>query len=420
MIKKLKSLLSKVGPGFISGAADDDPSGITTYSILGASQGLKMLWLVPLALPMMIVIQEICGRIGKVTGDGLVVSLKKYYPKSILIIALSLLCLVNTINIGADLGMMAASIQMIYGQPLWLWIILISVITIILEIYIPYKIYSKFLIILGLSLLSYVITSFLIKSDWTQIILSTFNPTIRLNMDFLILIVAYFGTTISPYLFFWQSTNEVEEEIANGEIKQFGQKEKFLKKRLNEMKIETGIGMLFSQIITWFIIIVCGLTLFPAGIFNIESAHQAASALRPLAGDWAFLLFAVGIIGIGLQSIPVLAGGVAYGLAEIFNLPEGLSKSLTQAKFFYAVIAVTTLIGMLFNLFGLNPIQMLFYTAIISGVIGVPLIAIILSISNNREIMGSNTNGKITNIIGYITLSVMAFCCCILILDQFI
>jgi NRAMP (natural resistance-associated macrophage protein)-like metal ion transporter len=413
----LKKFLSKIGPGFITGAADDDPSGIATYSMVGAQHGLAYLWLVPFVLPLMIAIQEMCGRIGKVTNEGLTTVVKKNYGRTVLIIAFILLFCANTINIGADLGAMASSFQMLLGLPFWLWVVAIGITTALLETIIPYKIYSKLLILLGLSLLSYVITVFIITNQWQSLILATFIPSLKLDRSTLMLLVAFLGTTISPYLFFWQSTNEVEEEIASKRINDFGGKEKVFLSRIKNMQTDTIIGMSFSQIVTWFIIVTCAMTLFNKGITDIQTAQQAASALKPLAGDAAYLLFTIGIVGIGLQSIPVLAGGIAYAFSEIYDLPEGLSKKPSKAKMFYFVIAFTTLLGILFNLFGFNPITMLFYAAIINGVLAVPLILLILLITNNKKIMGAYTNRFYTNIISGVALLAMGISAVYLIVD---
>lgn len=391
MLKILRIIshkFSRLGPGFITGAADDDPSGVATYSIAGAQFGYKLNWLSLFLTPMMIAVQEMCGRIGMVSGMGLAGAIRKYYPKKLLIFSILLLFIANTVNIGADLGIMAASLEMIAGLPYLFWLVAVTIFTLLMEVFVPYDKYSRYLKWMGLTLLVYGLTAFLVKQDWLQVIKFTFIPHIDLNLTYLMTTVAFLGTTISPYLFFWQAAEEVEEEIKEGKIAEFEESPEVVETEIKHMQKDTTAGMIFSNLISVFIILTTAATLHVNNITDIESPQQAALALRPLAGNFAYLLFTFGIIGIGLQSVPILAGGVAYAFAEAFGFKEGLAKKLTEAKAFYATIGLATLIGALMNLIGINPIKALYYTAILNGIIAVPLIAIIIKLADNEKIIG--------------------------------
>lgn len=384
----IKHKFGRLGPGFITGAADDDPSGVATYSIAGAQFGYKLNWLSLFLTPMMIAVQEMCGRIGMVSGMGLAGAIRKYYPKKLLIFSILLLFIANTVNIGADLGIMAASLEMIAGLPYLFWLVAVTIFTLLMEVFVPYDKYSRYLKWMGLTLLVYGLTAFLAKQDWLQVIKFTFIPHIDLNLTYLMTTVAFLGTTISPYLFFWQAAEEVEEEIKEGKIAEFEESPEVVETEIKHMQKDTTAGMIFSNLISVFIILTTAATLHANNITDIESPQQAALALRPLAGNFAYLLFTFGIIGIGLQSVPILAGGVAYAFSEAFGFKEGLAKKLTEAKAFYATIGLATLIGALMNLIGINPIKALYYTAILNGIIAVPLIAIIIKLADNEKIIG--------------------------------
>lgn len=404
ILKKIKKAFKKIGPGFITGAADDDPSGIATYSITGAQYGYRMNFLVLFLMPSMIVIQEMCGRLGMITGKGLADIIEKYCSRKILYFTVLLLVIANVINIGADLGIIAASIQMILGFKFYYWLGLSAIFIILMEITIPYEKYSKILKWLGLSLGVYVITAFLVKQDWSKIAFYTFIPHIELNSEYIMTIIGFIGTTISPYLFFWQTSDEVEEAILEDKIDDFGEKIKVRTPDIRKMSFDTRVGMIFSNLIAFFIILTTAATLHISGITHIETAQQAALALRPLAGNFAYLLFAIGIIGIGLESIPVLAGSVGYAVAELFDLKEGLSKPFSKAKGFYVIIAISTVIGVAINYFQINIIQALFYSAVINGIASIPLIALIIKLSSDEKIVGRFKTKLISRIIAYITL----------------
>ncbi|MEK7605255.1 MAG: divalent metal cation transporter [Patescibacteria group bacterium] len=408
-MNKVKKLLKVLGPGFITGASDDDPSGIGTYAQTGAMFGYNQLWTALFSLPFMTVVQEMCGRIGMVTGTGLAGVLKIHYTRKVLYIAVGILFIANTINIGADLGAMAASAQLILGIPFWVWLLIITATTISLEVFVSYPAYARLLKYLTLSLFAYIVTVFVIKQDWMHILSGTIIPSFTFNKDYLLNIVALLGTTISPYLFFWQADEEVEEEIEHHQLRAMGKGVPRITKRdIREMRLDTIVGMLFSNIVMFFIIVTTASTLGAHGIKDIQTADQAASALRPFAGDFAFLLFALGIIGTGLLAVPILAGSASYAISEAFNMKAGLSKRFTQAHGFYAIIALATLLGFLINFTSIKPFTLLYYTAILNGVAAPPLLVLIMLTANNSKIMGKYTNNRTVNMLGWAITSVMS------------
>lgn len=404
---RFSKIFGKLGPGFVTGAADDDPSGIATYSIAGAQFGYGMLWLVLFLVPAMVAIQEMCGRIGMLTGKGLAGVIKQFYSKKILWFSVSLLMVANVINIGADLGIMAASLQMLFGKEFYFWLALSAVVMVLLEITVPYKKYSLYLKWFAMMLLVYVVTAFMSQQDWGQVFSALFIPQIQLNMAYIMTMVGFLGTTISPYLFFWQASEEVEEEVAGGVISDFNNKPKVKERWITAMKNDTKIGMAFSNMITFFIILTTASTLNKNGILTVDSPQAAASALRPLAGDYAYVLFALGVIGIGLQSIPVLAGSVAYAFSDALGLKEGLSKKFIEAKGFYLIIAMATLVGVLINLLGVNVMSALYYAAIINGVMAVPLILIIIRLADDKRVVGVHVSSRWSRSVGWVIFTFM-------------
>jgi len=407
-LKTLKWLLGKIGPGFVTGAADDDPSGIATYAQTGAIFGYGQLWLVWFTAPFMIVIQKMCGRIGMVTGKGLAGVILDHYSRKVLYVTVSLLVIANTINIGADLMAMASSAQMLIGLPFLFWLILITVSIVILEVFVPYRTYSRILKYLTLTLFSYVLAALVVKLNWGTVLHATVIPHIEFSADYLLNIVAVLGTTISPYLFFWQASQEVEEKVMNGQIPDMGiGKPCVTRGGITEMGWDTIAGMSFSQIIMFFIIVTTAATLHAGGITSIHTASQAAEALRPLAGDLAYLLFAAGIIGTGLLAVPVLAGSSAYAVAETVGMKEGLGKKPRLAPGFYAVIAGSTLIGMSLELLGINPITALYYTAALNGLTALPLMALVIMIANKKDVMGRFVNSRASNVLGWVIVFIM-------------
>ena len=398
-----------MGPGFITGASDDDPSGIATYAQTGAQFGYQQLWTAPFSFPFMTVIQEMCGRIGLVTGRGLAGVIKKHYSRPILYIAVLVLFIANTVNIGANLGAMADVAGLLFGIPFIFWLIGMTVLTLALEVFVSYKVYSKYLKYLAFSLFAYVLAAFVVRQNWEQIITSTIVPTFSLSDGFLLNIVAILGTTISPYLFFWQETEEVEEEVERGKIMGIGRGiPKVSRRDIREMRMDTVVGMFFSNLVMFFIIATVASTLYASGIHNINTADQAAEALIPLAGNFAYLLFAAGIIGTGLLSVPILAGSASYALAEALGWREGLYRKFRQAHGFYGAITIATLVGLLVNFLHIPPFKMLYYTAVLNGIAAPPLLIIILLVSNNKKIMGGRTNSLLSNTLGTLIAVIMS------------
>lgn len=420
ILKKIKEFFKKIGPGFITGAADDDPSGIATYSIAGAQYGYKMGWLAIFLWPAMVAIQEMCGRIGMASGKGLAGVIKKYHSKRLLFMAVSLLAIANIINIGADLGIIAASMQMLFGLNFFWWLLIVGVLIILMEILIPYKKYVGVLKWLGLSLGVYIITAFMVKQNWGAIAFNTFIPQIEFNLGYIMTMIGFLGTTISPYLFFWQASEEIEEEIVDGEVKDFNCKPMTKPREIKAMGKDTKIGMLFSNLMTFFIIITTAATLHANGITSIETPQQAALALKPLAGNFAYILFAIGVIGIGWQSIPVLAGSVGYAISEAFGFKEGLSKVFKKAKMFYFIIGMATVVGLVMNLLQINIMKALYYAAVINGIAAVPLIAIIIKLSDDERIVGRYKTKKKNRVIAWITFGFMLISVMIMLYQIFL
>jgi NRAMP (natural resistance-associated macrophage protein)-like metal ion transporter len=412
-----------IGPGLITGAADDDPSGIGTYSQAGAAYGSGLLWLALYMLPLMIAVQEMCGRIGLVTGKGIAGVVKTHYSRRVLRIAVGLLVIANTINIGADLGAMAASTRLLAPSlPFAPLVVLFSLGIIVVEIFVPYRQYASVLKVLSLALLAYVVTGLVIHPAWRPLLADTLIPNLRFTPEYLALVVGLLGTTISPYLFFWQASEEVEEKELHEPEKPSPSSQRLgkgLMKQVRDLRIDTTLGMLASEVTAWFIIMTSSSVLHAHGITNIETANQAAAALRPLAGRFAETVFAVGIVGTGLLAVPVLAGSAAYGVAEAFGWREGLGKAASNARGFYAVIALATIVGMLLNFIGINPITALVYTAIINGVVAVPLLVLILLVANNRGIMGAYTNGRLSNAIVILTTAFMGVAAVVTVVSLF-
>jgi NRAMP (natural resistance-associated macrophage protein)-like metal ion transporter len=391
-----------LGPGLITGASDDDPSGIATYSQAGAGFGFATLWTALLTFPLMAGVQEMCARIGIVTKQGLAGTLKQHYPKSILYITMLFSFPAITLNIGADIQGMGAVANLLIPQvPTFAFSIIITAILMFVIILYPYKRIASILKWLCASLLLYIIVPFMVHADWLAICRSAVVPTIRFNEAFFSILVAILGTTISPYLFFWQATMEAED------IAQHKTELVVDKRVMTNMSIDVNIGMLFSNLVMFFIIVTTGAVLFKAGIRQIDTVGQAAKALEPLAGQFTYLLFALGVIGTGFLAVPVLAGCISYMLAETFGWEEGLDKTFNQAKGFYITLIVSLLIGLFMEFLGISPINALIYTAILYGLTAPVLIAVILHICNNKKIMGDFTNSILSNVLGVVTFVLM-------------
>ncbi|MFA6533732.1 MAG: divalent metal cation transporter [Patescibacteria group bacterium] len=407
MKEAIKKIFRKIGPGFITGAADDDPSGIGTYSAAGSRFGLGQLWTPLFTFPLMAAVQEICARIGLVTGRGLAGVIRKNYSRKLLFFCVTLLVIANTINIGADIGAMASAVGLLTSRASFAFTAgALTFLILALEIFVPYRVYARFLRIFAFSLFAYWLTALFIKINWTEVATRTFWPQWQWNFDYILILVGVFGTTISPYLFFWQASEEVEEEIIEGRWSIKSRQGATLPE-IKDMREDVFIGMLFSNITMFFVILVAGSTLFANGVFNIETAEQAASALKPLAGDWAYLLFTLGIIGVGLLAIPVLAGSAAYAVSEALKLREGLGLKWNQAKGFYAIILLATVVGLGMNFLGINPMQALLYTAVLNAIISVPLLFVIMKVGNDGKIMGEFKNGPLANFLGWAATIVM-------------
>lgn len=410
----LRRFWRKLGPGLVTGASDDDPSGIAAYSQAGASFGLATLWTAWITYPLMASIQEICARIGLVTSRGLTGTLKAYYPKSVLYIMILFSFPAIIMNIGANIAAMGAVGQMVFPRvDASYFSVLFTVILLVFIIYLPYRRFASVLKYLCMALLVYILVPFLSTHDWSEVARAAFIPEFRFDRDFIAVLVAILGTTISPYLFFWQATMEVEE------MKHKERKVIVDKRIIGAMNRDVNIGMLFSNIIMFFIILTTGSVLYQAGIHDIETVDQAALALRPLAGDMAYLLFAIGIIGTGLLAIPVLSGSLSYMICETFDLEIGLDKKFSEARPFYSIIAVSLLIGLTLNYIGITPVQGLIYSAMLYGITAPILIAIILHIGNNKKVMGEFTNGWLSNTLGILALLLMTAAALLLLYFEF-
>lgn len=411
---KLVRFWKFIGPGLVAGASDDDPSGIATYSQAGAAFGLSTLWTSILAFPLMASIQQMCAKIGLVTSQGLTGTLKKNYPKSVLYIMLLFSFPAIIMNIGANIAGMGAVGNLLFPTiDASFFSVFFTLLLLGLIIYLPYKKIASFLKYLCIVMLVYFVVPFLYKQNFTEIIKATFIPAISLNKEFITILVGILGTTISPYLFFWQASVEVEEMK--------GKKKHLMvnKKIIHEMKQDVDFGMAFSGFVMYFIILTTGTVLFKEGIHQIDTVEQAAIALKPLAGNLAYLLFSVGVIGTGLISIPVLSGSLSYIFTETFGWEQGLDKKFHEAKEFYVIIAISLLLGLIINYIGISPIKALIYTAILYGITAPVLIAIILHISNNKKIMGEFVNDRKTNVLGFAALLIMTIAALLLIYFQF-
>jgi NRAMP (natural resistance-associated macrophage protein)-like metal ion transporter len=412
---KIKKVLSVLGPGLITGASDDDPSGIATYSQAGAGLGFGTLWTALITFPLMASVQGICARIGVVTSEGLAKTLKTHYPKPLLYLVIILSFPAITLNIGADIqGMGAVTHLLLPKIPTFALSIFFTCLLLVIIIKYSYRKVSLILKWLCLILLSYLIVPFLVKPDWLEVFKNTFVPDIHFNKAFFSILVAILGTTISPYLFFWQATMEAED-IAH-------KKKKIMvdKHDLDDMATDVNWGMFLSNLIMYFIILTAGAVLYKAGIKQIDTVDQAAKALEPLAGKLSYILFAIGVIGTGCLAIPVLAGSLSYILSESFNFEGGLDKKFNEAKLFYFTIIISLLIGLSLEFSGISPVNALIYTAILYGLTAPVMVALILHIGNNKKIMGKFTNSKLSNFLGFTTLILMTAAAVAMLYFQFL
>ncbi|MEY4594196.1 MAG: hypothetical protein RIQ47_606 [Bacteroidota bacterium] len=394
------SFIDKIGPGLVTGASDDDPSGIATYSQAGATFGFATLWTAWFTFPLMASMQEMCARIGLVTSSGLTGVLKQHYSRSLLYLMILACFPAITLNIGADIAGMGAVANLLFPTiHAGIFSVFFTALLLIFIIYLPYRKLAKLLKWFCIALFSYLIVPFLVDLDWKLVFTSAVHPQIRFEKSYLLILVAVLGTTISPYMFFWQTSMEVEEKQQRSLVVD--------KKMLSDMRTDVDFGMFFSCLVMFFIMLTTGAILNPSGITQIETVEQAALALLPLAGSMAYLLFAIGIIGTGFLAIPVLAGSLSYITSETFGWSEGLDKKFHEAKGFYVVMICSVVVALLINFIGISPVQSLLYTAVLYGLTSPIMIIIILHISNNREIMGSYTNRWYSNVLGVITFFLM-------------
>ena len=401
--------LARIGPGLITGVADDDPSGIATYSQAGAQFGLNMLWTMPLAFPLMAAIQSMCARIGRVTGTGLAANIKMTFPPIVLYSVVALLLIANTLNIAADVAAMGEVAELITGvNRHWMTAFFVFG-TVLLQVFIPYHHYVNFLKWLTISLLAYAAVLFTVHVPWGEVIKHTFLPTFTFNADSAAVIVGVFGTTISPYLFFWQASEEVEDMHTKKAALPLLNNKRVAGKELRRIGWDTWSGMFYSNITAYFIILATAVTLHVSGITDINSAAQAASALRPLAGNFAFLLFALGILGVGLIGVPVLAGSGAYALSEVLNWNTGLERKVSDAQGFYSIIVVSVFLGLAIQYTPISPMKALFWSAVINGVIAVPLMVVVILLVSKKSVMGKFTASRPIVILGWVAVAVMGF-----------
>ncbi len=406
-IQDAKNYWKLLGPGLTTGASDDDPSGIATYSQTGAQYGPQLLWLAGFTFPLMAVVQEMCARIGLVTGHGLAANIRHFYPRWVLYLCTILLFAANALNIGADLGAMAKGVQLIKPDiPFAPILILIAAFCLVLQIFSTYEKYARYLKWLAFILFSYIASALLVKMDWPQVLKHSFVPSITFSKDQIFLVCGILGTTISPYLFFWQTSQEVEEEILEGKTT-LAMRRETTPKEVKNMRIDVWSGMFLSNIVMFFIIAACAATLFVSGTKNITTAADAATALKPLAGDAAYLLFAIGIIGTGLLAVPVLAGSASYAISESLGWKFGLYKKLKQAYAFYGVIIAATLVGVALNFVGIDPFKALIYSAVANGLIAPVVLVLIVLISSKEKIMGKYANKPIVTIVGWLVTVLM-------------
>ncbi len=405
---KVKEYWHMLGPGLTTGAADDDPSGIATYSQAGAGFGFKFLWTALLTFPFMAVVQEMCARIGMVTGRGLAGAIRHHYPKPILYVCALLLLVANTFNLGADLGMMAKAVQLLVPVNFGLLVVAFAVLSLYLQIFTSYKSYARILKWLALVLLSYVLSALAVDIDWPSAMRHLWSLDLRLNKQGVILLTAILGTTISPYLFFWQTSQEVELQIEEGKTTVEERAAVTTAQEVHEMRVDVWGGMFLSNVVMFFIIAVCAATLFTHGITQITDPAQAALALKPLAGNFAYLLFTIGIIGTGLLAVPVLAGSSSYAISEAFGWREGLYRKFSQGHAFYGVIIFSMLVGLVMNFLHLDVIKILIYSAVLNGIIAPVILAVIVLLSSNRQIMKEWTNHPAITFFGWLITAAMA------------
>jgi NRAMP (natural resistance-associated macrophage protein)-like metal ion transporter len=403
----IKRALMILGPGLITGASDDDPSGIGTYTQAGASLGLATLWTAIVTLPMMAAIQLICARIGMVSGMGLSGVLRKYYPRWLVVSAITLLVVANTINAGTDIGAIAAAINLVAPSiSPFVLVVPIAMAIVAVQILGSYRTLVKIFKWLTLTLFAYIAAAFLARPHWGEVLKATFVPALSFDHQYLMTLVAIFGTTITPYLFFWQASQEVEEELHMGR-ETLAEREGATDREIRIAEIDVDTGMIFASVVFYFVVLASAVTLHAGGKTDIQTATDAAEALRPLSHGAATILFALGLIGSGFLAVPILTGSSAYAICEAFDWKYGLNEKFRDARRFYLIIAAATVIGLLINFLKIPPVTALFWTAVINGVLAPPLIVVIMLISSSKKVMGKRTNGPLTNVLGWATAVIM-------------
>lgn len=419
--KRYNRFLRVLGPGLVTGAADDDPSGIATYSQAGAAHGLGLLWVFPFMYPILLAVQESCSRIGAITGMGLAAVIKEHYSRKLLYLSVGLVVVANTLNIGADLGAMAAAAQLFVDIPFAILAVFFALLIILLVVFVSYKTYAKILKWLALTLFVYPVTVFMVGQDWGEILRATFAFRPAITPETMYILVGIIGTTISPYLFFWDTSEVVEEEIAKHNKSKIGEEPKPTRRFLRNLRVDNFVGMTLASVTAWFIVIACASTLFKNGILEIDSAADAARALEPLvqsfpnSGFIAKLIFSVGIIGLGLLAVPVLAGSSSYAISEALGWREGLYRKFHRARGFYIIIILATFVGLGMNFIGLDPIKALVFAAVFNGIAAVPLLFILVRIGNDGNIMGEYRNGPLSNFFVKLAGGVMALAVSVLL-----
>jgi len=407
-LRRVREYWKTLGPGLTTGAADDDPSGIATYSQAGAKYGLQLIWLSLFTYPLMATVQEMCARIGLVSGQGLAANIRKYYSPSALYVATGLLFFANTLNIAADLGAMAAASRLLFPDiGAGSLVVFFALVSLALQIFTPYAQYARYLKYLTFVLLSYVVVAFSVNLDWADVLRHTVVPSLTFSRDQIFLICAVLGTTISPYLFFWQTSQEVEEDILRGETTIASRRAQANPEAIKSMRVDVWSGMAFSNAVSFFIFAACAGTLYVNGITDIATADQAASALKPF-GEFAFLLFALGIVGTGMLAVPIFAGSTAYAISESFGWKYGLYRKLKQAHAFYGVIIISMVLGIAANFIHLDPIKALIYAAVANGIIAPVILYFVVRLSGNKRLMGEHVNGPLASGIGWFTIGIMA------------
>jgi NRAMP (natural resistance-associated macrophage protein)-like metal ion transporter len=407
MKARIRDWLKQLGPGIITGAADDDPSGIATYSQAGAQFGLLTLWTVVFTYPLMVGIQMVSARIGRVTGHGLAANIRSQFPRPVLYAIVGLLLIANTINIAADIAAMGDALRLLIGGPAQVYAVLFGIVCLVLQVFLTYQRYVRYLKWLTLALLAYVIMVLTVNIPWREVIAHAVVPHFALTTEYLTVVVAVFGTTISPYLFFWQASQEVEELNADPKAAALARAPDGARAHLRRIKIDTYIGMAFSNIVAFCIILATAATLHVAGVTDIQTSAQAAEALRPLAGAFAFLVFSAGIIGTGLIAVPVLAASAAYAVTETFQWKRGLDLKLLEAREFYAIIALATLGGIALDFSPIDPIKALFWSAVINGVIAVPIMVVMMLLAEDPKVMGRFTVTRRLKMMGWLCTGTM-------------